>query len=116
MFLWLNKYFPNKVLTLYLKTTFIYLLIYFFRTAVLGISFGMAFLILSIILLICFIGHFLVSECIWSKQSHSSLYEPLLRQCILCTCGYFSAQEIRGRTFLKWQALTPGDIADAFFF
>lgn len=33
----------------------------FFRTTVLGISFGMAFLILSLILFICFIGHFLVS-------------------------------------------------------
>lgn len=33
----------------------------YFRTAVLGISFGMSFLILSVILLICFIGHFLVS-------------------------------------------------------
>lgn len=37
-------------------------LCFIFRTAVLGISFGMAFLILSIILIICFIGHFLVGK------------------------------------------------------
>ncbi|XP_076826755.1 adenylate cyclase type 2 isoform X2 [Brachyhypopomus gauderio] len=32
------------------------------KTAVLGISYGLAFLVLSIILLICFVGHFLCSK------------------------------------------------------
>uniref|UniRef100_A0A673M9D6 adenylate cyclase n=1 Tax=Sinocyclocheilus rhinocerous TaxID=307959 RepID=A0A673M9D6_9TELE len=35
------------------------------KTAILGISFGMSFLILSVILLICFIGHFLVTSASW---------------------------------------------------
>uniref|UniRef100_A0A8C2IHM0 adenylate cyclase n=1 Tax=Cyprinus carpio TaxID=7962 RepID=A0A8C2IHM0_CYPCA len=35
------------------------------KTTMLGISFGMSFLILSVILLICFIGHFLVTSASW---------------------------------------------------
>lgn len=43
--------------------------IFFIRTTALGVSFGMAFLILSLILLICFIGHFLVSKSIYKHHS-----------------------------------------------
>ncbi|KAF7226087.1 transcript variant X3 [Nothobranchius furzeri] len=48
------------------------------RTAVLGISFGMAFLILSAILFICFIGHFL--HC---NKSTSTSWMWLLRSSVI---------------------------------
>ncbi|XP_075868618.1 adenylate cyclase type 2 isoform X2 [Nelusetta ayraudi] len=48
------------------------------KTAVLGISFGMAFLILSIILIICFIGHFL--HC---SKSASASWMWLLRSSVI---------------------------------
>ncbi|KAF3691687.1 Adenylate cyclase type 2 [Channa argus] len=48
------------------------------KTTVLGISFGMAFLILSLILLICFIGHFL--HC---SKSASTSWMWLLRSSVI---------------------------------
>ncbi|XP_056332079.1 adenylate cyclase type 2-like, partial [Danio aesculapii] len=44
------------------------------KTAILGVSFGMAFLILSVILLVCFIGHFL--QC---KKTASASWLWILR-------------------------------------
>jgi len=51
---------------------------FFCRTAVLGISFGMASLILSLIIFICFIGHFVVSR-----------VQTALFQLYLVTCKWF---------------------------
>uniref|UniRef100_A0AAR2LSV1 Adenylate cyclase type 2 n=1 Tax=Pygocentrus nattereri TaxID=42514 RepID=A0AAR2LSV1_PYGNA len=53
------------------------------KTAVLGISFGMSFLILSMILLICFIGHFLVSIFTWIVLHYGCCF-PCLR-CLCCS-------------------------------
>lgn len=50
----------------------------FSRTTVLGISFGVAFLILSVILLICFIGHFLVS-----KSMHLKVWFFTFSKCLI---------------------------------
>uniref|UniRef100_A0A8D3EAE7 adenylate cyclase n=1 Tax=Scophthalmus maximus TaxID=52904 RepID=A0A8D3EAE7_SCOMX len=55
------------------------------KTTILGISFGMAFLILSLVLFICFIGHFLVSTSIYCKHQCfcSTLNMCLARICLL---------------------------------
>lgn len=58
----------------------------FSRTSVLGISFGVAFLILSMILLICFVGHFLVSKSILFKVWVSHL-KYFLSHSTRTTCG-----------------------------
>uniref|UniRef100_A0A8C6S8M9 adenylate cyclase n=1 Tax=Neogobius melanostomus TaxID=47308 RepID=A0A8C6S8M9_9GOBI len=49
------------------------------RTAVLGISFGLSFLLLSLILLLCFAGHILVGFCIdLSAHAHAHGRQPIL--------------------------------------